>query len=167
MRRVTWVWLLTLAFLLRAVVSLGVQATTAAASSSAPIPTPPILPDGKSESWGYDAAGRLNSLVPPGSGPVTYTLSHDGAGDLTLLSAPNGGEQTWSYDTAGRVTGTSWISGTTGLFTQTVTLDAAGQRTLSSNSWGTTSYSYDAAGRLTSASYPDGSTEAEQFDYRP
>ncbi|MGH2390327.1 MAG: hypothetical protein ACRDIE_19165, partial [Chloroflexota bacterium] len=64
----------------------------------------------------------------------------------------------------GRITGTTWISGTTSLFTQTVTLDGAGQRTASSDSWGSSTFGYDAAGRLTSASYPDGSTEADQYD---
>jgi hypothetical protein len=34
------------------------------------------------------------------------------------------GHKSWRYDDAGRITGTSWISGTTSLFTQTVTLDA-------------------------------------------
>jgi YD repeat-containing protein len=78
--------------------------------------------------------------------------------------APNGGQQAWSYDGAGRITGTTWISGTTSLFTQTVTLDGAGQRTASNDSWGSTTYGYDTAGRLTSASYPDGSSEADQYD---
>ena len=71
-------------------------------------------------------------------------------------AAPNGGEQTWGYDGAGRLTSTAWSAGATALFTQTVTLDMAGQRTQSRDSWGTTSYGYDGAGRLTSASYPDG-----------
>ncbi|HUY56149.1 MAG TPA: SBBP repeat-containing protein [Candidatus Nanopelagicaceae bacterium] len=122
------------------------------------------LPDGQTEAWGYDAAGRVSSLTQPGSGPTTYTLSHNGAGDLTTLLAPNGGQESWSYDSAGRITGTSWISNTTSLFTQTVTLDAAGQRLQSNDSWGTSSYGYDAAGRLTNASYPDGSSEADQYD---
>jgi RHS repeat-associated protein len=78
--------------------------------------------------------------------------------------APNSGEQTWSYDGAGRITGTTWLTGTTTLFTQTVTLDAAWQRTASSDSWGSSTYGYDTAGRLTSASYPDGSSEADQYD---
>ena len=114
--------------------------------------------------YSYDAAGRVNSLTQPGSGPATYTVSHDGAGDLTTLLAPNGGQATWSYDPAGRISGTTWISGTTSLFTQTVTLDAAGQRLQSADSWGTSSYGYDQDGRLTSASYPDGSSEANQYD---
>jgi RHS repeat-associated protein len=122
------------------------------------------LPDGQSESWGYDGAGRVNSLTQAGSSPNTYTIGHNGAGDITTLMAPNGGQQTWSYDGAGRITGTTWISGTTSLFTQTVTLDAAGQRTNSNDSWGSTSFGYDTAGRLTSAGYPDGSSEADQYD---
>jgi len=69
-----------------------------------------------------------------------------------------------SYQPVSRVTGTNWISGTTSLFTQTVTLDAVGQRTMSTDSWGTPSYGYDPAGRLTSAGYPDGSSEADQYD---
>jgi YD repeat-containing protein len=121
------------------------------------------LPDGKSESWGYDAAGRVHSLTQAGSSPNTYTVSHNGAGDLTSLSAPNGDAQSWSYDDAGWITGTTWISGTTSLFTQTVTLDAAGQRTNSNDSWGTSSYGYRAAGWLTSANYLDGSTEADRL----
>ncbi|MGH2388426.1 MAG: hypothetical protein ACRDIE_09510, partial [Chloroflexota bacterium] len=182
MRRIVAAWLATLVLLLRTAAPLGVPAKAAVASS--PIPMPAVtmtehlaysydnanrrtgltLPDGQSEAWGYDAAGRVSSLTQAGSSPNTYTVTHNGAGDLTSLSAPNGGAQTWSYDDAGRITGTSWISGTTSLFTQTVTLDGAGQRTASNDSWGSTTYGYDAAGRLISAGYPDGSTEADQYD---
>jgi YD repeat-containing protein len=90
--------------------------------------------------------------------------TYDNAGRRTGLTLPDGQGQSWGYDAAGRITGTSWISGTTSLFTQTVTLDGAGQRTASNDSWGSSSYGYDAAGRLTSASYPSGSTEADQYD---
>ncbi|MGH2346849.1 MAG: hypothetical protein ACRDG4_16610, partial [Chloroflexota bacterium] len=167
MRHSTSVWLVTLALLLRAVAPLGTHETGAAASRRTPPPTITMhlayrydnagrrtgltLPDGQSESRGYDAAGRVDSLSQPGGTPNSYTVS---PGDLTTLAAPNGGEQSWSYGGAGRITGTSWISGTTTLFTQTVTLDTAGQRTASNDSWGTSSYGYDSAGRLTSASYP-------------
>jgi RHS repeat-associated protein len=174
----------TLALLLRVVALLVMPATIAAARGSTALVAPPptitmhlayacdnagrrtglALPDGKSQSWGYDAAGRVHSLTQADRTPNTYTVSHNGAGDLSSLPAPNGGEQTWSYDGAGRITGTTWISGTTSLFTQTVTLDAAGQRTNSNDSWGSSTYGYDSAGRLTSASYPDGSTEADQYD---
>ena len=40
----------------------------------------------------------MNSLTQAGSTPNSYTVSHNGAGDLTTLMAPNGGQQTWSYD---------------------------------------------------------------------
>ena len=55
-------------------------------------------------------------------------------------------------------------SGATTLFSQTATLDAAGQRTVLHDSAGTTTYSYDAAGRLTVASYPSGVSEQDQYD---
>ena len=120
-------------------------------------------PDGKTQGWSYDAAGRVSSIAPPGGG-TPYTIGHDGAGNLTRLSAPNGGTERWSYDAAGRLTGTDWISGTTTLFSQTATLDRAGQRRVLHDSWGTTTYGYDTAGRLTSASYPDGTTEQDGYD---
>jgi len=120
-------------------------------------------PDGKTQGWSYDAAGRVSSIAPPGGG-TPYTIGHDGAGNLTRLSAPNGGTERWSYDAAGRLTGTDWISGTTTLFSQTATLDRAGQRRVLHDSWGVTTYGYDTAGRLTSASYPDGTTEQDGYD---
>jgi len=55
-------------------------------------------------------------------------------------------------------------SATTVPFTQTATLDAAGQRVVLQEAAGSTTYDYDGAGRLTAASYPDGSTEANSYD---
>ena len=49
-------------------------------------------------------------------------------------------------------------------FTQTATLDAAGQRVALQDTAGSTMYGYDGAGRLTSASYPGSSTEANSYD---
>jgi YD repeat-containing protein len=96
--------------------------------------------DGQSAGWGYDAAGRVSSLVQPGGG--SWTVTHDGAGNLTGMSAPNGGSEQWGYDAAGRLTSTSWLSGSTTLYSQTATLDAAGQRTQLQDSWGTSSYGH-------------------------
>ncbi len=121
-----------------------------------------VYPDGTQAGWGYDAAGQV-SVVTATSG-LTTTLTHDGAGNLTALTAPNGGAQTWRYDGAGRLTATTWVSDTTTLFSQTATLDPAGQRVALDDSWGHTAYGYDNAGRLTSASYPDGTSEANQYD---
>jgi len=121
-----------------------------------------VYPDGKAAGWGYDAAGQVSALTATDG--LTTTLTHDGAGNLTALSAPNGGTQTWNYDGAGRLTGTAWLSDTTTLFSQTATLDPAGQRVALDDSWGHTAYGYDSAGRLVSAQYPDGTTEADQYD---
>jgi YD repeat-containing protein len=78
---------------------------------------------------------------------------------------PDGGKQTWSYDPTGALTGTAWLAGSTTLFSQTATLDAAGERTALTDSWGTSGFTYDQDGRLSTASYPDGSSEADQYDY--
>ncbi len=121
-----------------------------------------VYPDGKTAGWGYDAAGQVNALTATDG--LTTTVAHDGAGNLTALSAPNGGAETWTYDGAGRLTGTAWVSDTTTLFSQTATLDPAGQRVALDDSWGHSAYAYDSAGRLINAQYPDGTTEADQYD---
>jgi len=121
-----------------------------------------VYPDGKTAGWGYDAAGQVSALTTTDG--LTTTVTHDGAGNLTSLTAPNGGTETWNYDGAGRLTGTAWVSDTTTLFSQTATLDPAGQRIALDDSWGHSAYGYDSAGRLTSAQYPDGTTEADQYD---
>jgi YD repeat-containing protein len=109
LKRVTSVWLVALALLLRMVAPSDLHATTALAGS----PTPLSTATGTIHlTYSYDAANRRTGLTQPGSSPNTYTVTHNGAGDLTTLSAPNGGEQTWRYDDAGRITGTTWISGT-------------------------------------------------------
>jgi len=119
-------------------------------------------PDGRTEGWTLDAAGRPTAVaLPDGS---TDTLTHDGAGNLTGQRSPSGAVTQWSYDGAGRLTGTTDLSGTTTIFSQTATLDAAGQRRALRNGQGTTSYGYDGAGRLVSALYPDGSGEQDQYD---
>jgi YD repeat-containing protein len=123
----------------------------------------PQYPDGRSEGLvSYDGAGRLTHVQPPGGGDTF--LSYNGAGQQTEADLPNGGVQQWGYDLAGRLVSTSWQAGSTSLFTQTATLDSAGQRKTLADSWGTTTYGYDLAGRLTSAVYPDGSAEANQYD---
>jgi len=120
-------------------------------------------PDGRTEGWTLDAAGRPTAIAPPGGG-APYTLAHDGAGQLTGQRSPSGAVTQWSYDGAGRLTGTTALSGTLTVFSQTATLDAAGQRRILQDGQGTTSYGYDSAGRLISALYPDGTSEQDQYD---
>jgi len=107
-------------------------------------------------------AGRVSQLTQPGTG--TCSVRYDGAGNQTALQAPNGTLQTWGCDGASRpLTTIVTLSGTT-LFSQTDTLDAAGQRIAVADSWGHGAFSYDQAGRLVGASYPDGSGELDQYD---
>jgi len=147
--------------------------------SPAPTPTTSVL------QYSYDGAGRLNSIVYPDLRRETHstydpagrptglslpdgtssTLRYNAAGQRTEIDFPNGGKQHWAYDGAGRPRDTWWAGpGVTVPFTQTATLDAAGQRTVLQDTAGSTTYGYDGAGRLTSASYHGGSTEQDSYD---
>jgi len=119
-------------------------------------------PDGRQAGWAYDGAGRAVALTETDGG--TWTATRNGAGALRGLALPNGERAGWAYDAAGRPISTTLVSGTTTVFSQTATLDAAGQRTALDDSWGHTSYGYDAAGRLARALYPDGTSEADGYD---
>ncbi len=121
--------------------------------------------DGKTASWNYDGAGRVSAMTQPGTG--SWTVTANGVGNLTSATAPNGGQQTWGYDAGGRLVSTRWYSGSTQIFTDSVTLNAAGQPTVVADSWGTTDYGYDSAGRLHTVKYPTtlGSTITETDGY--
>jgi len=119
-------------------------------------------PDGQGESWGYDGAGRAIAVTTTNGG--SWQATRDGAGNLTGLTLPNGSMESWGYDAAGRPLSTTLLSGTTTVFSQTATLDAAGQRVALDESGGHTAYGYDAAGRLARALYPDGTSEQDQYD---
>ena len=123
-----------------------------------------LYPDLRRETHStYDAAGRPTGLSLPDG--TSSTLRYNGAGQRTEIDFPNGGKQHWAYDGAGRPHDTWWAGpGVTVPFTQTATLDPAGQRTVLQDTAGATTYGYDGAGRLTAASYPGGSTEADQYD---
>ena len=106
--------------------------------------------------------GSTSQLTQPGTG--AFTVGYADAGNQTALQAPNGTLETWGFDGAGRpISTTVTLAGTT-LFSETATLDAAGQRVAIDDSWGRSGFGYDQAGRLTSATYPDGSSEADQYD---
>jgi len=118
--------------------------------------------DGQGESWGYDAAGRAIAVTTTTGG--SWQATRDGAGNLTGLTLPTGSMESWGYDGAGRPLSTTLVSGTTTVFSQTATLDAAGQRVGLDESGSHTAYGYDTAGRLTRALYPDGTSEQDQYD---
>ena len=119
-------------------------------------------PDGHTATWSYDPAGRVSTLTQPGGG--TSTAGYDGAGNLVQLVAANGTTQHWGYDQAGQAVGATVVLSGTAQFSQTDTLDAAGERTAQDDTWGHSSFGYDLAGRLISASYPDGGSEQDQYD---
>jgi YD repeat-containing protein len=96
-------------------------------------------------------------------GGIHANVFHDGAGNLTQINQSNGTTQDWSYDAAGRAYYANYWNATA-LFTQTATLDAAGEQTRLVDTWGTTNYTYDSAGRLHTASYPDGTGETDGYD---
>ena len=82
----------------------------------------------------YSAYAASNMLTQPGGG--TSSAGHDGAGDLVQVVAANGTTQHWSYDRAGQAIGATVVMSGTTLFSQTDTLDAAGERTAQVDSWG-------------------------------
>jgi RHS repeat-associated protein len=112
-------------------------------------PASPTSPAG----YGYDAQGRVTSMVPGSGSPLNYGF--DASGDLTTL--PSGA--TGSYDKAGELT-SSVLSGNTTSYTysadgEQLTSVQSGT-TVSSGSWNgakqLTAYSNSAAA-LTAASY--------------
>ena len=104
------------------------------------------------------------TALPPTAVTQHLGYGYDDAGRRTSLTDPDGQGESWGYDGAGRPLSTTLLSGTTTLFSQTATLDAAGQRVGLDESGGHTAYGYDAAGRLASALYPDGTSEQDQYD---
>ena len=114
------------------------------------------------------AVPASSTLTQPGGGPST--AAYDRAGNLVQLVAANGTTQHWGYDQAGQAVGATVVLSGTAQFSQTDTLDAAGERTAEDDTWGRAhaqrggAFSYDLAGRLIRASYPDGGSEQDQYD---
>jgi YD repeat-containing protein len=76
----------------------------------------------------------VSTLTQPGGG--TSTAGYDGAGNLVQLVAANGTTQHWGYDPAGQTVGATVSISGTALFSQTDSLDAAGERTAEDDTWG-------------------------------
>lgn len=76
----------------------------------------------------------MSTLTQPGGG--TSTAGYDGAGNLVQLVAANGTTQHWGYDPAGQTVGATVSISGTALFSQTDSLDAAGERTAEDDTWG-------------------------------
>lgn len=138
-------------------------------------------PDGVAVAVGYDADNQPTSLVDNG---FTTTAGYDPAGELITLRPPGLGKrptQTRAYDPAGRLTSStstytsSTSPGTFPIGSYTLTYDPAGnvlgQVTSGAPSSSTTSYTYDPANRLTktcrTTSTCTGSANATGYTYDP
>src|SRR5439155_994980 len=104
------------------------------------------------QSYGYDAANRLQALGSPAGG---FSYSFKGPGNLvTNLALPNGTAITNAFDSLGRMSGT-WLKKSDGtiLNLHAYGYDLASQRTTVTNFAGNyLSYTYDLIGELKTAS---------------
>ena len=109
----------------------------------------------------YDDAGRPTSLTEYASGTGrTTTFGYDTAGRSQTMTRPNGVVTTTTYDpNSGGVVGLSnKQGGTTEISPWTYTRSAAGRVATESTTGRTRAFSYDAAGRLTTANENSGAT---------
>ena len=93
---------------------------------------------GVKESYGYDSARRMTSMMDANGNLTVFT--YDNAGNLLTKRAPDGALSTFVYDDAGRR-----VSST----------DALGR---------TTTFSWTPSGRLSSTTWPDGGVAANVYD---
>lgn len=161
-------------------------ATTASATTVTVNPITGMSWTGGAWSYGYDAMGRINTVIdpfgqatytyydnlgraiqtqqPPKDGSVTPTIigySYNGADALTQVADPRNLATSYSPNGLGNVTSQS--SPDTGA--TSYTHDAAGNVLTKTDARGkTTSYAYDALNRLTSISYPTGVATTFEYD---
>jgi RHS repeat-associated protein len=104
------------------------------------------------ESYGYDSARRLNSLVSP-AGLFNYSYDPVKLQLVKSLGLPNGANITNSYDNVGRLTGTALLnSGGTILDQYVYGYNQAGQRMSVTRTAGDyVNYTYDNMGELKTA----------------
>ena len=117
--------------------------------------------------YGYDDAGRLDSVTDPNNG--TYSFDYDNAGRRTRLDQPNGTRTTYTYDTLNRLTNltTVHVPSSTSIQSYAYTLGATGIRTRIDEAGGVArTYGYDNLYRLTSETVTGSATNyAKVFTY--
>ncbi|MBI2566318.1 MAG: hypothetical protein HYV63_04715 [Candidatus Schekmanbacteria bacterium] len=102
-------------------------------------------PLGRVWQYAYDTRGRVSQVTRPDS--TTQTWQYDATGNLAGINASDGTSLAYAYDAVGRSTGTLDL---------TLTRDAEGQVTSTSNFGKVFGASYDAGNRLASVTYYDG-----------
>ena len=107
------------------------------------------LPNGGSQVWGYDTAGRPTSAtwLQAGSPTFSQVATLDPAGQRKGL-ADSWGTVTYGYDRAGRLTSAAYPDGSA----EADSCDPAGNRTMIT----ATTNSYDAADQLSTSAVTDG-----------
>jgi|tagenome__1003787_1003787.scaffolds.fasta_scaffold20988994_6 RHS repeat-associated protein len=103
----------------------------------------------RTTSSGYDALGRLTSVVDANGHRTAYV--YDGNGNLASVTDANGHRTGYSYDADDELTTTTQPDGTT----LTSTYDSAGNKLTSTDAGGNrTTYAFDARNRLTGVTDP-------------
>ncbi|MCX6925181.1 MAG: hypothetical protein NT154_18505, partial [Verrucomicrobia bacterium] len=120
--------------------------------------------DGYTLNYGYDAAGRLQSLTQ-GNTNVLVTYTYDAAGQFVREDKGNGTFTTYTYDAAGQVVAlTNHASLVTFHSFFNYTYDAKGNRLTMTTAAGLTSYGYDALNQLIGVTYPGGRHVTYAYD---
>ena len=120
--------------------------------------------DGFVLNYGYDAAGRLET-VSDGDGYVYASYVYDAAGYLARENKGNGTCARYSYDQAGQllsITHHGPDDAVQAFFNYEY--DVNGNRVAETNKDGRTTYTYDALGQLTGVYYPDGGYITYEYD---
>ncbi|MFQ5598347.1 MAG: hypothetical protein ACE5GK_09890 [Nitrospiria bacterium] len=120
--------------------------------------TQKTTPDATTETYSYDANGRILSAT---NARIGYTFGYDGSGRTTSVSDTRGHMVQYSYDTSGRRTRLIYPDGKI----VNSTYDAAG-RLSSLSDWqgGATTFSYDPLGRRSELRHPNGVQSAYVYD---
>ena len=120
--------------------------------------------DGYTLLYGYDGAGRLQSLSNNVSG-LEVSYLYDSAGQLIRENKGNGTYTTYTYDLAGQVLAlTNCAPNGVAQSFFNYTYDLKGNRLTMTTAAGATSYGYDALNQLTSVTYPGGRHVTYAYD---
>lgn len=117
---------------------------------------------GTSDTYAYDANGRLVTLTSSSAG--TFSFGYDGAGRRIQLDRPNGVSSTYGYDAADQLISIVHANTGTTVDQSRYVYDLAGRRSSVTQFDGTRGYTYDYAGRVTGADNP-GVLPDETFAY--
>lgn len=119
-----------------------------------------VSPAGKISSFGYDAAGRLESVTRPDSDVVHY--EHNALDQLTRLVDANGNSTWWAYDKEGRLIAETNANR---VLVKTNGYDANGRLVAAwSAAKGLSRFVYDANGNVVTNQYPGMAARSFSYD---